>query len=78
MAFTKNPEVGPLRVKVAELVPTFKTAVYGPWVKVVMVFAEAMGAMASAATRTKAKMESLTLNLLTTKSPPWGLKIVLQ
>jgi hypothetical protein len=35
-----------------------------------MVFAEAMGAMASAATRTRAKIESLKLSLRTTKAPP--------
>ena len=54
-----------------------------PWVRVIvatcvvptnklMVFAEAMGAMANAATRTRAKIESLKLSLRTTKVPPWG------
>ena len=60
-----------------------------PWVRVIvatcvvptnklMVFAEAMGAMANAATRTRAKIESLKLSLRTTKVPPWGRYFVLQ
>ena len=70
---TKNPEVGPLSVKVAVPDPTFRTAVYAPCVKVVILFAEAVGAMNSAATRTKARTEGLKLEVCTTKSP-WGLK----
>jgi hypothetical protein len=56
----------------------FRLAVYEPWLKFTMVFAEAMGAMANAATRTRAKIESLILSLRTTKVPPWGRKFVLQ